>query len=547
MRYHELDGIPMYDQRYDEVLSYHAPGLAPARKGNVWFHITPKGERAYQGKFDRVFGYYYGLAAVSDGGKWFHISPDGRPAYRRRFKWVGNFQENLCTVMDNDNHFYHIDPYGNRIYEENYRYVGDFHEGVAAVQGEDGLFSHITRDGKKLNSSMFLEAGAFHKGYATVSDTRGWFHCNRDGNEMYSERYASVEPFYNGFAKVTGFNQEIKRIDETGLTVHSMSPSLADPLMRISHDLVGYWKSFLLGKALEAGIFELLPADVNTISKYSSIPDEIVLRIMQALQERNYVERRGEIWALAEDYLKLSGEEKSSLKAISNHWLHQVLPYWLFFIDENYHSPKQSYRLTQSSPAPGKLQEFTISMEDAMTAYASHDYKEVVGAADLCRHKIIIDAGGGQGYLSTLIASVCRESEIYLMEASAVNKANILFGSFPDNVKPVEFDLLSSWKVRANAVVLAKILHDWDDSHAGIILKRAREALLPDGRIYIIESGFDPASGKNGLLSLHLYLVSKGKERSGEEMKSLLQTAGFRIVRCNGLDFGLRIYACEAV
>jgi hypothetical protein len=186
-------------------------------------------------------------------------------------------------------------------------------------------------------------------------------------------------------------------------------------------------------------------------------------------------------------------------------------------------------------------------MEGAMTAYAAYDYKDVVEAADFCRHKIIIDAGGGQGYLSTLIASVCHESEIYLMEAPTVNKANELFGSFPGNVKLVEFDLFSSWKVRANAVILAKILHDWDDSYAGVILKRAREALLPNGRMYIIESGFNPTSGKNGLLSLHLYLVSNGKERSGEEIKDLLQAAGFRIVGCKKLDSGLRIYECEAV
>lgn len=546
-RYHELHGIPMYEERYDEVQSFHPPGLAPVRNGGRWFHITPNGKRAYPGDFDRVFGYYHGLAAVAEQGMWFHINPDGDPVYRNRFRWAGNFQEGLCAVMDNDGNFYHIDSVSNRIYEENYRYAGDFHEGAAAVQGEDGFFFHITKDGNNLNSSRFMDAGAFHKGFATVRDARGWFHCNRDGKEAYSERYDSVEPFYNGLSKVTCFNGEIKRIDETGQTVISIRPSQADPFTRISHDLVGYWKSFLLGKAIESGIFELLPADVNNISNHSSMPDEMVLRIMQALQERNYVERQGETWKLGEDYARLSRSEKSSLKAVSHHWLHQVLPYWLSFIDESRDLPWQNDAKTRLIPAPGNSQELTTAYEDAMSAYADHDYKDIVKTIDFCRHGIIIDAGGGQGYLSKLIASWCPASEVYLMEAPAINKANELLGTYPLNVKPLEFDLFHSWNIRANAVILAKILHDWNDDYAGIILKRAREALLPGGRIYIIESGLDSISGRNGLLSLHLYLVNRGKERSDEEMNDILQAAGIHILQRKKLNSGLRVYECEAI
>lgn len=546
-RYHELHGTPMYKERYDEVLSFHAPGLAPARNGNAWFHITLNGKRAYNGNFDRVFGYYDGLAAVENGVKWFHISPDGAPAYRSRFKWVGNFQERLCVVMDENGYFFHINLSGNRIYEDNYSYAGDFHEGVSAVQSKDGFFFHIMANGKKLNSSTFLEAGAFHKGYATVRDRRGWFHCNRDGKEIYNKRYASLEPFYNGFAKATGFNGQIERIDEVGRTVNVLSSSTSEPLMRFSHDLVGYWKSFLLGKAIEAGIFEILPADINTISKRCSIPNEMVLRIMQALQERNYAEKRGKIWILTEDYIKLFNEDKSRLKVVSKHWLHQILPYWLSFLNDNDKSSNSTTRTTHTISEIDNDQEFTIAMEDAMTSYGVHDYKGMLNDIDFCQHKIIIDAGGGQGYLSKIIAAECQESEIYLLEAPYVNKLNELFGSFPKNVKPVEFNLFARWGVRANAIILAKILHDWSDYEAGIILKRAKEALLPGGRVYIVEGAFDPSTGKNGLLSLHLYIFNKGKERSEEEMEALLLESGFHICKSKELSSGLKVYECESV
>jgi hypothetical protein len=547
MQYHEIDGIPMYEERYDEVLSFHAPGLAPVRKGERWFHITPGGKKAYSSDFDRAFGYYYGLAAVTDHGKWFHINPDGNPAYRDRFKWTGNFQENLCVVMDTEGYFYHIDSFGKRIYDEKYRYAGDFHEGAAAVQGDNGLFFHITKEGLKLNSSTFLEAGAFHKGFATVRDDKGWFHCNREGGEAYSERYYSVEPFYNGLAKVTCFNGEIRRINETGRTANSISPSFADPFMRISHDLVGYWKSFLLGKAIEAGIFELLPGDLDKISKGSSMPNEVIMLIMQALQERKYVERHGDIWTLAGEFGKLSSSEKFSLRAVSDHWLNQMLPYWLSFLNKGWNNPVQSDGFTHLMPDSINSSELTSSYEDAMTAYAVHDYKGIANKVDFCVHKRIIDAGGGEGYLCKLIASECPESEIYLMEAPAVIKSNELHGPYPKNVKLIAFDLFSSWNVMADAVILAKILHDWSDENAEIILRRSRETMMAGGKMYIIEGGFVPVSGKNGLLSLHLYLVNKGKERSNEEIDNLLQATGFRILQLKKLDSGFMVYECEAV
>ena len=70
---------------------------------------------------------------------------------------------------------------------------------------------------------------------------------------------------------------------------------------------------------------------------------------------------------------------------------------------------------------------------------------------------------------------------------------------------------------------------------------------MAGGKTYIIEGGFEPGSGKNGLLSLHLYLVNKGKERSSEEIDNLLRAIGFRIRQLKKLDSGFMVYECEAV
>ena len=81
-RYHTILGKPLYRERFEEVMSFHEPGLAPAKKGNEWFHISQDGIRNYGVSFDYVWGFYSGLAAVNKDGIFYHVTPEGRPAYK---------------------------------------------------------------------------------------------------------------------------------------------------------------------------------------------------------------------------------------------------------------------------------------------------------------------------------------------------------------------------------------------------------------------------------------------------------------------------------
>jgi hypothetical protein len=63
------EGSPAYVERFDEVLKFHPPGLAPVLRGVEAWHIRPDGTPAYPRRFARTFGFYEGLAAVeSDDG-----------------------------------------------------------------------------------------------------------------------------------------------------------------------------------------------------------------------------------------------------------------------------------------------------------------------------------------------------------------------------------------------------------------------------------------------------------------------------------------------
>ena len=221
--HHIVRGQPLYDHRFDEVLKFHAPGLAPVRSGGQAWHITLTGESAYSRRFHRTFGYYENLAAVVGEDGWRHIRPDGVDAYQERYSWCGNFQGGRCPVRTTDGHYFHIDDCGRAVYAARWRYCGDYRDDIAVVQREDGRSTHIDRQGRFLHTAWFLDLDVFHKGYSRALDEHGWMHLDEQGRSIYSRRFAMVEPFYNGQARVETFDGALEVVSEEGITLFRLS------------------------------------------------------------------------------------------------------------------------------------------------------------------------------------------------------------------------------------------------------------------------------------------------------------------------------------
>ena len=106
--------------------------------------------------------------------------------------------------------------------------------------------------------------------------------------------------------------------------------------------------------------------------------------------------------------------------------------------------------------------------------------------------------------------------------------------SAPDDVgdrcRFVGGDVFGKWPVRSDAVILARVLHDWPDDDARRILIRAREAMADDGRLYVVEMELDDATGAGGLLDLNMLVMTGGRERTAGEFQKLLADTGFRLL-----------------
>jgi hypothetical protein len=77
------------------------------------------------------------------------------------------------------------------------------------------------------------------------------------------------------------------------------------------------------------------------------------------------------------------------------------------------------------------------------------------------------------------------------------------------------------------------IVHDWDDERSITILRTCREAMRPGGRILVVESvlprGNEAHFGKT--LDLIMLAIPGGRERTGEQYRTLFDVAGLQVSR----------------
>lgn len=521
--HHILDSKPLYTARFDEVLSFHEPGLAAVRVDDKAWHITPDGLPVSERRFDRTFGYYERRAAVVQGPDWWHILPDGRDLYTNRYHWVGNYQGGFCTVRDVDGAYSHIDTEGCPAYQARWSYAGDFKDDIAVVQSDSGFSTHIRPDGNKLHGHWFLDLDVFHKGYARAKDESGWTHVDRNGIPIYARHFAMVEPFYNGQARVEGLDGSLEVIDEDGHTISTLRNPHNTPFSDLSEKLVGYWKTKTIVAAVELGVFEGLNKTLVQLAKHCAVPERKILRLLQALQEMNLVTLDGEIWIATPQGHYLSHEDPLTLADAAIEYAGLLCVRWDSLADALRHDVWQ--------PSVDIFKEVATDYDRTMVhhrmlrSYARHDYAAIAPYIPIRSGEVVIDAGGGTGTLARLVADANPTATVQLFDHPQV----LALAEPHPRVTPVEQNIFNDWKTHADVVILARVLHDWCDEQALEILRRGHTALRPGGRVVIIEMMRKEGSCDGALCDLHLLTVTGGEERTEGAYINLLLNAGFTV------------------
>ena len=80
---------------------------------------------------------------------------------------------------------------------------------------------------------------------------------------------------------------------------------------------------------------------------------------------------------------------------------------------------------------------------------------------------------------------------------------------------------------------MKKIIHDWTDERAIVILRNCRDAMAPQGKVLIAETIIPAGNEPNPikLIDVNMLVVTGGKERTQAEYTALLAAAGLGLER----------------
>ncbi len=534
--HHVCQGRPAYATRFSRVEKFHEPGLAPVLGDSGAYHITPDGQPAYASRHVRTFGFYEGRAAVQAEDGWFHVLPDGRHLYAERYDWCGNFQEGRCPVRLPDGHYFHITADGDPAYPEHYRYAGDFKDGYAVVQRDDGKHTHINADGEPLHCRWFDDLDVFHKRHARARDAGGWHHVDMAGEPLYAARFASVEPFYNGQARVETFDGALLVIDETGLIMLELRAPTQSHFERLSGDMVGLWRTQTIHAAVMLEVFEALPATAQEVERRCELHSEYGARLMRALAEMGLVWRdQGDVHHATERGALLTRGHPLSLADAASHWGGQAYEAWVD-VASTLQTGKSAFERLHDESYFDWVRLFSSHLrayQSAMSKYARHDYADLADVLDFTTHAHVLDAGGGTGELAFALLRSCPTLKATVMDMPEVVRISRAPDDLQGRCRFVEGDLFRRWPVSSNAVILARVLHDWPDEDALRILRRARQAMPSGGTLYVVEMALDESTAVGGLLDLHMMVMTGGAERTERQFSALLAQAGFEMLDVN--------------
>lgn len=523
---HHVDehGQPAYTARFDEVLKFHAPGLAPVRQETIAWHVRSDGAAAYERRFVRTFGFYEDRAAVVAAEGWHHITPSGEDAYPTRFAWCGNFQNGACAVRDHDGAYFHVCSRGEPAYPQRWRYVGDFRDGIAVVQASDGLSTHVDSDGRLLHGRWFVDLDVFHKGFARARDDDGWMHVDSSGRPAYRRRFAAVEPFYNGQARVECFDGSFLVVEESGATQVELRPARRSELAALSADMVGFWRTHAIATAVELGVIEALPGASSRLAECCGLREDTARRLLRALGELGLV-RVGEsdVWHLTSRGALLRRDHPQTLADAALEYAGPFTKMWQRLPDALRGSSWEPPDVFGEVAGDERRREGHHRM---LRSYARHDYDGVVPMLHLRGDERVVDAGGGLGVLAQAIVDAHPAVHVTVLERPEVV---VMAASQTSGVRWQAGSLFEPWNLAADAVVLTRVLHDWDDSQTHAILMRAREAVAPGARLYVVEMVLSDDTMAGSLCDLHLLVATGGRERTLDAYRRLFASADFEL------------------
>ncbi len=180
--------------------------------------------------------------------------------------------------------------------------------------------------------------------------------------------------------------------------------------------------------------------------------------------------------------------------------------------------------------------EAATSFDGLMAAQTRPWALSVVDAYDFADIGTLVDVGGGYGVLLAAILTAHPH-----LKGVLIDQPHVVAGAGPKleeaglagRCETVAGDFFQSVPDGGDAYILKHVLHDWDDDRCVSILGNCRRAISNQARLMVIEilvtPGNEPDYGK--YLDLNMLVLTKGRERTEAQYRTLFEAAGFTLSR----------------
>jgi hypothetical protein len=170
----------------------------------------------------------------------------------------------------------------------------------------------------------------------------------------------------------------------------------------------------------------------------------------------------------------------------------------------------------------------------AMISLSQGSNQAIAEAFDFGSFSRVVDVGGGHGQLlSAILARHLGISGVLFDLPSGIEAAAIGAGGDLPRTELVAGSFFDAVPAGADVYVLKKVIHDWNDEQAAVILRNCRNAMAPHGRVLVAETiiptGNEPDSIK--LVDANMLVVTGGVERTEAQYAALFTAAGLRLER----------------
>ena len=285
-----------------------------------------------------------------------------------------------------------------------------------------------------------------------------------------------------------------------------------------------HWTYMAVSTACQLNLFDHLQEQktVKQLANELSLNEEKLLLLLNALHNDDFLVKNDDFFKVNSLSEFLTENNSESLKYACLNWSSEHLNAWQN-LDFSIITGKSSFEEIYKKPFfdflndnPEKLHAY----HKAMYQYAKDDYKTLTDVIDFRKHKSVMDVGGSYGGVIEAIKAKNPNVECILFDLEKTVK-NAVF-SAGQKINGNFFDKIPSI---AEAFILSRILHDWNNEKATNILNNCFKALPNNGTLYVIENCTDKIKIDLSLLSLNMTAICNSYERTSQEYISLAQNA----------------------